>query len=114
MIGAMHHVVRDLGEWHGLTQQARLLLFKHSPTCPISAAALAEFEAWRAAAGDPPTALVDVVHQRPVSQAIAAECGVRHESPQAILFVAGRVAWHASHWDITRGALATAWAASER
>ena len=34
--------------------------------------------------------------------------GVRHESPQALWIVAGRVAWHASHFDITVAALAAA------
>ena len=55
-----------------------------------------------------PVYLVDVITQRPLSRAIAAHLGIRHESPQAILFREGRVTWHASHDDVTVAALAAA------
>jgi len=51
-----------------------------------------------------------VVADRPVARGIAERCGVRHESPQAILFEAGRPVWHASHDAITLGALHAAFA----
>ncbi len=41
--------------------------------------------------------LVDVLSQRPLSQAIAAQFGVRHESPQILIIEDGEVIWHASH-----------------
>ncbi|HSB70340.1 MAG TPA: monothiol bacilliredoxin BrxC family protein [Candidatus Methylomirabilis sp.] len=53
-----------------------------------------------------PVFLVDVLSQRPLSRRIAADLGIRHESPQAILLRAGRPLWHASHYDVTADALA--------
>jgi bacillithiol system protein YtxJ len=84
------------------------VLFKHSTRCPISAAALREFEAFAGAEGGVPCARVLVVEQRPLSGFIAEASGVRHESPQAILFRDGRAAWSASHRAITRESLAKA------
>ena len=53
-----------------------------------------------------PVYLVDVIAQRPLSREIAARLGIRHESPQAILFRQGAAAWHASHDAVTAEALA--------
>ncbi len=68
------------------------VLFLHDPSCPISARANAEMgragvPAWR----------VDVSRFRALTRRIAAETGVRHESPQVIVLVGGRPAWSASH-----------------
>jgi pyruvate dehydrogenase complex dehydrogenase (E1) component len=54
------------------------------------------------------TGWIDVIEQRSLSQAVATSTGVRHESPQAILFVSDEVRWHASHGGITRASLAAA------
>ena len=86
----------------------RLLLFKHSPICPISARALTELHAFLAAHPDTASAWIDVVEQRPLSQRVVAETGLKHESPQAIALAGGQVVWHASHGAITREALAHA------
>jgi bacillithiol system protein YtxJ len=102
--------LRDLAGYERALAEPRLLLFKHSTRCPISAAALVEFEAFRAAWPDAATAFVDVVRDRDLARAIAERSGVRHESPQAILFEAGTPAWHASHYAITRGSLEAAFA----
>lgn len=90
-----------------------VILLKHSTACPVSARAHAEFSGlaarWTAAAGGPDFALVRVIEERPVSQALAARLGVPHQSPQAILIHRGRAAWHASHYDVTAAAMETAW-----
>jgi bacillithiol system protein YtxJ len=91
-----------------LRANRHLLLFKHSPACPISAAARDEYDAWRATEPALQTAFVDVIADRAVARSIASTTGVRHESPQAILFAEGRPAWHASHGAITAAALAEA------
>ncbi len=54
---------------------------------------------------DVPVFLVDVLGSRPLSQALAARLGVRHESPQVILLHAGIAAWHASHSAVTADAI---------
>jgi bacillithiol system protein YtxJ len=50
--------------------------------------------------------LVDVRAQRSLSQQIAARAGVRHESPQAIVFRRGTAVWNASHSDVTAAEIA--------
>jgi bacillithiol system protein YtxJ len=55
---------------------------------------------------DVPVYLVDVIRQRPLSREIAAQLGIEHESPQAIVIRAGAVRWHASHYEVTAEALA--------
>ena len=106
----MHFVLRSLDDYRAAVQCPRVLLFKHSPVCPISTAARAAFEMFRAAHPDAVTAFVNVIAERPVARGLAELCGVRHESPQAILFEAGVPVWHASHDAITAEALAAAWA----
>jgi thioredoxin 1 len=91
-----------------LASEQPLLLFKHSRTCPISHAAHAQLEAFRRAHPAVPVRLVVVQDERPLSQAIAAATGVRHESPQALVLHAGRVSWHASHGAISAARLAAA------
>ena len=49
--------------------------------------------------------LVDVLGQRPLSQRIAADLSIRHESPQVIVLQAGKPMWHASHYDVTADTL---------
>jgi bacillithiol system protein YtxJ len=84
----------------------RFLIFKHSERCGVSRHAFAEYRAFAEAHPDTPHGWIDVVGQRPLSKLIERLTGVRHGSPQAIWVVAGRVGWHASHFDITEDALA--------
>jgi bacillithiol system protein YtxJ len=80
-----------------------VVIFKHSLTCPISAAAyeqMAEFE------GE--VALVEVQRARELSDEIEHRLGLAHESPQAIVLHHGQVVWNASHFKITAAAVAEA------
>ncbi|MCC3372957.1 bacillithiol system redox-active protein YtxJ [Cohnella sp. REN36] len=80
-----------------------LLLFKHSTQCPISAGAHEELHHYMADADAQPVdfAIVHVIEERPVSNAIAETLGVQHKSPQAILVRDGQPLWDESHWRIT-------------
>lgn len=80
-----------------------VLVFKHSTRCPVSAAALGEYEAFRKSRsrGKPFCALVLVVEHRPVSLEFAERSGVVHKSPQAVLLKGGKAVFDASHWEIT-------------
>ncbi len=103
------YVLHDLDDYEAtLKQHVRVLLFKHSPACPISAEARAEYDAFAAANEDVPTLFVDVIDDRAVARGIADRCRVVHQSPQAILFEKGLPVWHANHQAITRGALEAA------
>jgi bacillithiol system protein YtxJ len=95
----------------GIAAAGRVVLFKHSPVCPISAAAQQEWQAFCAAEPAATTLFVDVIADRPTARGIAELCGVRHESPQAIVFAGGKPVWHGSHEAITLAALRAAYAA---
>lgn len=80
-----------------------VVIFKHSLTCPISAAAyeqMAEF--------DGEVALVEVQRARELSDEIEQRLGLEHESPQAIVLRNGKAVWNASHFKITAEAVAEA------
>lgn len=87
-----------------------VLVFKHSTTCPVSARAHREWEAFQAApaAERVNLAWVRVIEERPVSLALAEQVGVKHESPQALLIKGGHSLWDASHRGITAAALTEA------
>ena len=106
--------IESLAELDRLIEQSRetpVLLFKHSLTCPISSAALRQYQRFlgdRPAGDSAVYALVEIQNAREVSNEIARRTGVRHESPQALLLTGGEVAWHASHGSIRAEALASA------
>ena len=79
-----------------------VLIFKHSTRCSISATALGRLDRkWRDAdSHQVKPYLLDLIAHRSMSNQIAAEFGVRHESPQALVLKEGKVAYHASHLDI--------------
>lgn len=85
-----------------------VFLLKHSTRCPISAAAWREYQGFDGT--DPRAELwrVLVVENMPLSAKVAHESGIRHDSPQILLFSGGQVVWHASHWSITQEAMADA------
>lgn len=79
-----------------------IFLFKQSTTCPISTEAFSEFNKFVETHGDDVnTYFVKVRETREVSNQIADETGVQHESPQ-VLFIQDREAlWNTSHNEIT-------------
>jgi bacillithiol system protein YtxJ len=106
-------LLRDLPAFEAaIAEFPRILLFKHSPLCPISVAARDEYDTFCDEHEDAPTMFIDVIASRAAARGIAESCGVQHESPQAILFEAGEAVWNASHDRITAAALAAAWAPS--
>ena len=84
-----------------------VVIFKHSLTCPVSTAALREYERFLESAAEREfdATLIEIQRHRPLSNRVAAQTGVRHESPQALILRGGEVAWHASHWSITADSL---------
>jgi bacillithiol system protein YtxJ len=87
-----------------------VVVFKHSPICPISARALREFEAFLAklpADAALGVAHIDVIAQRGLARGLTAELGIEHESPQALWFQGGALTWHDSHGQLTRARFAS-------
>lgn len=85
------------------TSEKPLVVFKHSTRCDISAGAHEDYVRYVEDSGESPVdfAIVHVIEDRPVSNAIAETLGVQHKSPQAILVKDGQAVWHDSHWNLT-------------
>ena len=82
------------------SNEAPVLLFKHSDTCPISARAYRQMQQVGAE-----VSLVVVQKSREVSREVESRTGLRHESPQALVLRNGQVVWSATHFDITADAV---------
>ncbi len=93
-------------EWHKIDKtedidklQSGVLIFKHSPTCPVSRMALKDFEkSWKEEemAGVTPYMLL-VIAQRDLSNYVSRKYHVAHESPQILIIQEGKCVHHASH-----------------
>ena len=90
------------------------MVFKHSPTCPVSLYAHQEVIRFRASKPEVPVYLVSVRRRREVAQHIADQTGVTHESPQILVFRRGEVIAAASHEEITADWLAVITTADQR
>ncbi|QKY71037.1 bacillithiol system redox-active protein YtxJ [Lentibacillus sp. CBA3610] len=83
-----------------------VLFFKHSTTCPISAEAFKQYQTYLESAGDDLDAyMVKVIENRDISNQIAEETDVKHESPQIFLIHNKEVLWHTSHSKITKDSI---------
>jgi len=93
--------ITSISEWENVLQQSKekpVLLFKHSTTCPISAAAYSEFTSLET---EVDAYLVKVIESRPVSNEIESDLSIQHQSPQAFVISNEKSVWNASHWNIT-------------
>jgi len=76
------------------------LIFKHSTRCSISSMAKSRLEReWNLESVEP--WYLDLIAHRNISNSIASQLGVFHESPQAILLKDGIVVYDASHNSIS-------------
>ncbi|MDX1585781.1 MAG: bacillithiol system redox-active protein YtxJ [Balneolaceae bacterium] len=100
-------------EWHTLKEQNAVdevihssddkpqLIYKHSYRCSVCLFSKSNLEKQaEEITRFADMHFVDVISSREVSNYIAEQLGVRHESPQAILLHKGEVIWHASHGSI--------------
>ena len=84
------------------SSQRPVLLFKHSPTCGISAHVYYNLMPLiRDEKLDANWFLISVRAHRDVSDAIAARLKVWHASPQVIVVRNGAVVWHGSHFGVS-------------
>ena len=105
---ALRHVPRadspDLDQhplWGWIHEAPEVLLYKHSPHCWSAVRAEREIRALLELRPDLAVLQVDVVHQRPLARLLGERLGIRHESPQVILFRDGSPVWHTSHSGVT-------------
>jgi bacillithiol system protein YtxJ len=85
------------------SKQKPVVIFKHSNSCPISAAAYREMQQL-----EDEVVLVEVQSAREVSEELADITGIRHESPQVIVFRDGKAVWNASHFRVNAREVARA------
>ncbi|MNI34240.1 hypothetical protein D3C73_882280 [compost metagenome] len=98
--------ITTLEEWNAILEKSAergQVILKHSTTCPVSSNALEEYDHYLKDTpnGDVDYVLVKVIESRPVSNQIAEDLGVKHESPQVIYVKEKAKYWTASHWSIT-------------
>lgn len=81
------------------------VLFKHSTTYPISHGAYTEFQAYCSEERAVPAYYLYVQDARDVSNRVAEQYSIKHESPQVLYIKDGMVVWNTSHWNIKKDAL---------
>lgn len=83
----------------GLVQESMsypIVVFKHSTRCSISSMAKSRLE-YAQSEQSPKIYYLDLIAHRDVSDALASQWKVRHESPQVIVLAKGKVVYHTSH-----------------
>lgn len=103
--------ITSIEQWNDVYEASAtrpLVVFKHSTTCPVSANAYDEFNKYLSdkPREDVQYVLVKVIESRPVSNQIAEDTSVKHESPQIIYFEKKAKVWTASHWSVTKAHIA--------
>lgn len=94
--------IKSIEEWESVIEQSKaesVFLLKHSSTCPVSAAGYHAFEKFET---DIPKYFLVVQASRPLSNEVASDLGIRHESPQLFLLKDGKAVWNASHYSISK------------
>ncbi len=81
------------------------LIFKHSTRCIISKMALKNFENDFLLHDVIDTYYLDLISYREISNKIADDFGVTHQSPQILLIKDGKVIYHESHEGIEANVL---------
>ncbi|WP_342442310.1 bacillithiol system redox-active protein YtxJ [Lysinibacillus sp. FSL K6-0075] len=100
--------IMTLDNWSEVLEQSKLkpcLVLKISMTCISSISALKEYKALQTKL---PKYLVIVQMDRVVSNAIACDLQVKHESPQLIILQGKKGIWQATHYKIKQPLLVAA------
>ncbi|PKF76186.1 bacillithiol system redox-active protein YtxJ [Chryseobacterium sp. PMSZPI] len=92
----------DLAKAIEHSYEHKIAVFKHSTSCFISRTVLKNFEK-EVEHSDQPVEVyyLDLLAYRPISNKIAEDLGIRHESPQLIVIENGKPVNSASHQDIS-------------
>lgn len=79
-----------------LNNSEPFLVFKHSTRCPISSMAKTRFER-EYDIEEIPTYYLDLISYREISNKLAEDFSVEHQSPQVLFIQSGKCTYHASH-----------------
>lgn len=85
--------------WNNSSDQV-YCIFKHSTRCGISSMALRGFEREWNSQLPVITLQLDLLNHRDISAKIAEDTGIVHQSPQCIVFKAGKIIYTATHHSI--------------
>lgn len=100
----MWNKLSDIDEFQSILKQSKerpQLIYKHSPSCSVSFLSKQDLDANGKKLTDlADLHIVNVIGQRELSNTIASELNIRHESPQGFLIKDGEVVWHGSHWQV--------------
>ena len=98
--------INDLEDAIALSEHQTVVLFKHSTRCPVSTMAKRELEGNFSLPEEKAVFYyLDLIAHRDVSNAIAQNIGVHHESPQIIVLKDRKATYSASHSGIKGKAL---------
>ncbi|MCB9361724.1 MAG: bacillithiol system redox-active protein YtxJ [Flavobacteriales bacterium] len=84
-----------------LPKNKAIAIFKHSTHCPVSSAAKSRLELTWKYGDELPIYYLDLIAFREVSNQIASEFNINHQSPQLLVIKNGKCIYHASHISIS-------------
>lgn len=92
----------QLGELINESNEKKVLIFKHSTRCSISKTTLDRLERnWKESEmNDLKPYFLDLLNFRELSNTIATQFGVEHQSPQILIISNGQSKYDFSHFDI--------------
>lgn len=97
------NALESLEDWKGALEASHtqpVVVFKHSTRCSISRMALKMTQQRWDLPDTTAAYLLDLLNHRDVSQAIAHDLEVEHQSPQLVLIRDGKAVHHANHSNI--------------
>lgn len=97
--------IEQIEELKGKSYDKLQLIFKHSTRCIISKMALKSFENDFTLTGVIDANFLDLIAHREISNKIADEFGITHQSPQILLIKEGKVIYNESHEGIDANVL---------
>lgn len=93
--------IADLDKAIAESDEALVVLFKHSTRCSISRMALKMFEmGWDESLSEVKPYFLDLLNHRDVSAEIASKLNIEHQSPQLLVVSKGEALSVANHSDI--------------
>lgn len=93
----------QIQEIKALSSEKPVLIFKHSTRCAVSGMSLNRLERkWKDQDSDKIAPyFLDLIAHRDVSNQVASEFGVPHESPQVLVIKNGEAVYDQSHYSIS-------------
>jgi bacillithiol system protein YtxJ len=86
--------LNEIGE---VSTEKAVLIFKHSTRCSVSRMVLKQFENEFDLQGKIVPYFLDLLQHREISNTIASDYEVQHQSPQVIIIKDGKAVYNASH-----------------